>query len=210
MAVTTIPDDVHNPVTKTATITVNKLKTQINVNAITTTYNINRELVITLTDSQNNPLSGVKLSVNLNGAKTFITDRNGQIKVSTNALVPKSYAAVIAFEGNTNYFPSSKSVKVTVKKAKSKIIDGKKSFKAKVKVKKYTITLKDNVGKFIKKARVSLKVKGKTYKATTNSKGKATFKITKLSKKGKFKGRVTFKGNAYYTKVTKKVKIKVR
>ena len=54
-----------------------------------------------------------------------------------------------------------------------------------------------------------MKVNGKTYKATTNSKGKATFKITKLTKKGTFKATITYKGNKYYSKVTKKASIKV-
>ena len=60
----------------------------------------------------------------------------------------------------------------------------KKTFKTTPKTKKYTIVLKDNTGKAIKKAKVTLKVKGKTYKATTNSKGKATFKITIQRKQG--------------------------
>ena len=86
----------------------------------------------------------------------------------------------------------------------------KKTFKTSVKTKKYTVTLKDNTGKAIKKAKVTLKVKGKTYKATTNSKGKATFKITKLTKKGTYKATVTYKGNECYTKATKKVKITIK
>ena len=61
-----------------------------------------------------------------------------------------------------------------------------------------TVTLKDNTGKAIKKAKVTLKVKGKTYKATTNSKGKAVFKIKNLKKKGTFKATITYKGNKYY------------
>jgi hypothetical protein len=70
--------------------------------------------------------------------------------------------------------------------------------------------LKDNTGKAIKKAKVTLKVKGKTYKAKTNSKGKATFKIKKLTKKGTYKATVIFKGNKYYNKLVKKVKIKLK
>ena len=85
----------------------------------------------------------------------------------------------------------------------------KKTFKTTPKTKKYTIVLKDNTGKAIKKAKVTLKVKGKIYKATTNSKGKATFKITNLNKKGTVKATVTYKGNKYYNKVSKKAKIKV-
>ena len=53
------------------------------------------------------------------------------------------------------------------------------------------------------------KGEGKTYKATTNSKGKAVFKIKNLKKKGTFKATITYKGNKYYNKVSKKANIKV-
>ena len=65
-------------------------------------------------------------------------------------------------------------------------------------------------GKAIKKAKLTLKIKGKIYKATTSAKGKATFKIKKLVKKGKYTAKVTFTGNKYYNKLTKKVKITVK
>ena len=61
----------------------------------------------------------------------------------------------------------------------------------------------------LRKAVVYLKVKGKTYKAKTNSKGKATFKITKLYKKGKFTAKITFKTNKYYMGVSKKVRLTI-
>jgi hypothetical protein len=54
------------------------------------------------------------------------------------------------------------------------------------------------------------KIKGKKYKAKTNKKGKATFKIKKLTKKGTFKATVKFKGNKYYKPTSKKVKIKCK
>ena len=209
LTVTTIVDDDHNPVTVNATITVNKLQTELSGNAITATYNVNSDLVVTLKDSNGNPVSGAKLIVDLNGAKTYTTDSNGQIKVSTKGLAPKTYTARITFDGNTNYEKSAKNVKVTVKKATPKLTAKKKTFKTSVKTKKYTITLKDNTGKAIKKAKVTLKVKGKTYKATTNSKGKAVFKIKNLKKKGTFKATITYKGNKYYNKITKKANIKV-
>ncbi len=195
--------------TANGTLTVNKLKTELTASAVTTTYNINKDLVITLKDSTGKALSGFKVTVDLNGAKTYTTDSNGQVKVSTKGLAPKAYTAKITFNGNTNYAESTKDVKVTVKKATPKLTAKKKTFKSSVKTKKYTVTLKDNTGKAIKKAKVTLKVKGKTYKATTNSKGKATFKIKKLNKKGTFKATVTYKGDKYYNKVSKKAKIKV-
>ena len=54
-----------------------------------------------------------------------------------------------------------------------------------------------------------LKIKGKTFRATTNAKGVGTFKI-KLSKKGTFKAKITFAGNKYYLKASKTVKIRFR
>ena len=193
----------------TKTFTVNKQATSITAADVSTTYNINKELVITLKDSKGNPLTGASITVDLNGAKTYTTDKNGQVKVSTKGLAPKAYTAKVTFNGNTNYDKSNKDVKVTVKKATPKLTAKKKTFKSSVKTKKYTIVLKDNTGKAIKKAKVTLKVKGKTYKATTNSKGKAVFKINKLNKKGTFKATITYKGNKYYNKVSKKANIKV-
>ena len=210
LTVTTIADVNHNNITKNATITVNKIKTQITASTVITIYNKNKDLVITLKDSNGNPLSGVKVAVELNGAKTYTTDKNGQVKVATKGLAAKTYTAKITFNGDANYDKSTKDVKVTVKKATPKITAKKKTFKAKTKTKKYTITLKDNNGKAMKKVKVTLKVKGKIYKATTNSKGKATFKIKNLKKKGKFTAVIKYKGDKNHNKVTKKVKLTVK
>ena len=100
--------------------------------------------------------------------------------------------------------------KIKITKEATKLAASKMTFKAKVKTKKYTITLKDSKGKAIKNAKVTLNVKGVTYKATTNSKGQATFKITKLSKKGTFTAKVKFNGDKYYKSVSKSVKITVK
>ena len=96
------------------------------------------------------------------------------------------------------------------KKTKTKLTAKNKTFKAKVKIKKYTVILKTNVGKALKNVKLTLKIKNKTYKATTNSKGKATFKITKLTKKGKYSSKVKFAGNSNYNSASKTVKITVK
>ena len=193
-----------------ATITVSKVNTVLTADAVTATYNINRYFVITLKDANGNALSGAKLTVDLNGAREYVTDANGQVKVNVVKLVPKTYTAIITFNGDDIYAKSTKNVQVIVKKAKAKIVAKKKTFKKAKKVKKYTVTLKDNNGKAMKKVKLTLKVKGKTYKAKTNAKGKAVFKIKNLKKKGKYRATVKFAGNNYYSKVTKKVKITVK
>lgn len=200
-----------NVAVSNATVSV-KAKTVLTGKSVTATYNINKDLVITLKDANGNPLTGVNLKVDLNGAKTYTTDNNGQIKVNVAKLVPKTYTAKIAFEGNANYLGSSADVKVTVKKAKPKIIAKKKTFKVK-KSKKYTVTLKTNKNKALNKVKVTItiKAKGKKIKITkTTKKGKATFNLKKLTKKGKYAATVKFNGNKYYNKATKKVKITVK
>jgi hypothetical protein len=210
LSVTTVPDANHNPVVVNATVTVNKLKTVLSANALTATYNIYKNLVITLKDGKGNPLKGAIVTVNLNGAKKYTTDSKGQVKVSTKGLIPKTYTAKITFNSNSNYSVSTKNVKVTVKKATPKMTAKKKTFKSTDKTKKYTVILKNNKYKVIKNVKVTLKVKGKTYSAKTNSKGKATFKLNKLTKVGKFKAVVKFNGNKYYNKLTKKVTLTVK
>ena len=110
---------------------------------------------------------------------------------------------------NKNY-QAVKTFKITINKEKTKITAKAKSFKKSVKTKKYTIYLKNSKGKAVKKAKVSLKIKGKTYNAKTNSNGKATFKIKKLTKKGKHSAKISFKENACYKSSAKKVKIRVK
>ena len=211
LQVTTIAEENYNPVTKTASITVNKLKTALSGKSIATVYNVNKNLVITLKDSKGNALNGVNITVQLKDAKTYKTDKNGQIKVPTKGLIPKTYTAKITFKGNTNYEKTSKNtVKVTVKKATPKITAKKKTFKRTVKTKKYSIALKTNLKKAMKGVKVTLKVNKKTYSAKTNKKGIATFKITKLTKTGKYTAVVKFAGNKYYNAKAVKQKIIVK
>jgi hypothetical protein len=194
----------------TATITVTKKPVKIAASAVTATYNVNKYLVIKLTDDKGSALNGVKVTVSLGTAKTYTTDKNGQIKINVANLVPKTYTAKIAYAGNAYYAAASKSAKVVVKKATPKLTAKAKTFKVKVKTKKYTVTLKNNKGKVLKKVKLTLKVGKKTYKATTNSKGKATFKITKLTKKGKYTATIKFAGSKYYKALSKKAKITVK
>jgi hypothetical protein len=188
-----------------------KLNTTIVAGSVTTVYNGGKYLTVTLTDSKNRPISGRNVSVMLNGRTILlITDSKGQVKLSTDNLEVKTYTATIVFGGDGSYAGSALDVKITVKKATPKMTAKVKKFKRSKKVKKYGIALKDNMGKPINKVKVTLKIGKKTFKAKTNAKGKATFKIKKLTKKGKFKAAVSFKGNKYYNNVSKKVKIVIK
>lgn len=189
-----------------------KAPTQIIASTVSTTYGTSKNLVITLKDAAGNALKDKKVNVILNGNQySRQTNAQGQISIAVpNTLTPNTYTASIAFAGDNKYIQTMGTAKVVVSKAKSAITAKKKTFKVKTKTKKYEITLKNDKGKAITKTKVTLKIKGKTYTAKTDAKGKATFKIKKLTKKGKHQATIKFAGNKYYNAVTKKVKITVK
>ena len=166
---------------------------------------------ITLKDANGAALAGKEIVVKFNGATyKATTNANGVATVTLKAAKTGSFKATISFAGDDTYKPASKTATVKITKEASKITAKKKTFRAKTKTKKYTIALKSKSGKAISKVKVTIKVKGKTYKAITNSKGKATFKITKLTKKGRFTAKVNFAGNKYFSKSSKSVKLTIR
>ena len=207
-------------VSASAIITVSD-KTNILIDSISTD-----EITGTLKDINGNPIANATIVYTIAGGdkRNVTTDGNGSfvVKVDKNGLVN------ITFEGDNISEPSGFSITLNgivpetpakdntpetpkkVTQVASKIVAKKKTFKANKKTKKYTITLKTNAGKAIKNVKVTLKIKGKTYKAKTNAKGKATFNIKKLSKKGKYTAKINFAGNKNFKAANKKVKITVK
>ncbi|MFM5882912.1 right-handed parallel beta-helix repeat-containing protein [Methanobrevibacter gottschalkii] len=189
-----------------------KTKTTIYIKP-TTTAHYGDYVVITLKNIKNKVVSGVKVSVFINGKKyaTKITNKYGQIKIDTrNGFVIKKYTIKSKFAEDSNYYASSKTVKITIKKSTPKITANSKTFKKSTKIKKYSITLKTKQGKIMKNKKITLNVNHRYYYATTNYKGIATFKITKLLYKGKFTATTGYAGSKYYNALTKKSTIIVR
>ena len=168
-------------------------------------------VTLTLKDMNDNGLANETVVITFNGkTSSYVTNELGVIKYKLSANKAGTYTLKMNFTGDKNYVGSDATTTVKINKEASKLTAAKKTYKAKVKTKKYTVTLKDSKGKAIKKAKVTLKVKGKTYKATTNAKGKATFKIKNLKKKGTYSAAVKFAGNNLYKGASKKVKITVK
>ena len=190
-------------------ITVNKLATRISASAITATYNVFKNLVITLKDVNGNVLADENVIIKLNGISyNGVSDKKGQVKLPV-SLPVKKYSASISFKGSDIYASSLKTVNIVVKKATPKLSVSSKSFKVKVKTKKVTATLKNNKNKAMGKVTVYLTVNKKTYKVKTNSKGVATFKV-KLTKKGKYAAVYKYKGNSNFKSASKKLKITIK
>ena len=161
--------------------------------------------------------------------KSFILDVNGQAyKLRTdensqsqlNLKMPNGYITLKVYNPITNksisksfnfgpYIYNHTSINVEKVKSTPKLIAKNKVFNKKKKIKSYSVVLKDKNNKNLKKAVITLKINGKSFKAKTNKYGKATFKI-KLNKKGTFKAKITFKENKNYKSISKTVKIKVR
>ena len=188
-----------------------KVATEITGYNLTSVYNEGKYITITLKDDLGNMMGNMPLSIDFNGkTRSYRTDGNGQVKLSSESLVPNSYVAKISFAGDDKYQSSSFSVNLVVKKANAYLFASKKKFNAKTSVKKYKVTLKTNRNAAMKKVKVYLKVKGKTYVVKTNNKGQAIFKLKKLTRKGTYKATITYRGDNCYNGVVKKAKIKVR
>ena len=208
-------NETYGPKSITSLISIDKRVSNIvaptSVNVLLTAVKKGSYYTITLKDDRDNGLAGQKVLITFNGkTNTYTTNDLGVIKFKLSATKAGTQKLTVKFNSNSNYVDSTLTTTVKINKEATKLTAKKKTFKAKVKTKKYTVTLKDSKGKAIKKVKVTLKVKGKKYTAKTNAKGKATFKVKNLKKKGKYTAKVNFAGNGLYNKVAKSVKITVK
>ena len=181
--------------------------------AVSTVYNINKYLEITLKDNKGEVVKNYKLNVVINGKSyVYTTNSLGKVKISTKTWSPKVYQISISTsEKNTHYLTvETKNTRVLVNKAVPKLTASAKTYYLKDKTKKYVAVLKTNTNQFLKNAKVTVNVGGKTYSIKTNAKGQAIFSLNQLNKKGSFKAIIKFAGNGYYTAINKSVYIRVK
>lgn len=188
-----------------------KVATKLIAPKVSAVYNVAKKLAITLKDANGKALVNKKVTVKVGSiSKTLTTNNKGQVSLNVATLVPKTYTAALSFNGDDLYKASSASAKIVISKGVTKLVAKAKTFKVKAKAKKFAVTLKDSKNRALKGKKITIKVNSKTYKATTNKKGVATFKITKLSKKGTYKSKIVFKGDKWYKGVSKVIKIKFK
>ena len=121
--VTFLGNDIYNPSSATAEVTINKLNTALTAGDVTTYYNEGKKLVATLKGADGKAIEGAKVTVRLGGStETATTDSNGLASFSTYGFEPNNYTVFITFDGDDIYKNAFASAKVTVlKKVQSKI-----------------------------------------------------------------------------------------
>lgn len=170
-----------------------------------------------LIDANGVPIKGAKIQFAVND-KIYnrTTKEDGSFNpYNMNMIRAGRYTIALYFPGNENYTGAFSSACIDLDKKPLKIKASAKTFKASAKTKKYTVTLSTIVGSsadgkaHLSPKTVKLTVNGKTYSAKTKN-GKATFKITNLSKKAKYKATVSVKEDITYKGATKKVTLTVK
>ena len=171
------PLSISNPSTGEVKIqNIKVVKRITSNNAVTMYYGAGKLYKVRVCADNGEFVKNLKVAFKINGRTYYAkTDNNGyaSIKISQK---PGKYTITAEYSG----FKVSN--KITVK---STIIT--KDIKVKKgKTIKFTAKLVNKNGKILKNKKITFKFKGKVYKIKTNKKGKATLKITKKYKKGKY------------------------
>lgn len=205
-----------NKVSKTFTVADESIpgtpsNTTLTVSNLNTYPNSNQQLVITLKDSNGNPVVGETVTVKLN-SKSFTpkTDANGRATVKVAIAKEGTYTANIIYPGDeVDYEGCSAQAKVVVKKTTTKLVSANLNMIPKM-AEYYSVTLKDASGKAIAKQKITFKVNGKKYTKTTNSKGVAKVKLKFSKNKKTYKISIKFAGTNKYKAASKTKKIVVK
>ena len=199
-------DEIYAKNSTTVKVTVSKVPTEIAADPIAATYNANKDLVITLKDSNGNPISGLNITVDFNGARNYTTDTNGQVKIPTMGLAANIYDVGISFNGTENYVNCSNTTTVSIYKESSRV--DTKPLTTDYNVHKYLVVgLKDNEGNPIRNADASIEIHGVTYKCRSDDAGDARL-IIRLNP-GTYTAKITF-DNVNYTGFTQYVTVIVK
>lgn len=167
-------------------------------------------VLVTLKDANGNVLANKTFKFILNGnVYEYVTDGNGQKKISILSAAKKTLSAVVLISGDEKYAESIQAVNIKINPQKAKLVAKKMTFKANKKVKKFKATLTNSKGKAIKGKKIVFTINKKKYTAKTNKKGVATVKV-KLSKKKTYKVSIKFAGDNTYKKASKKSSIVIK
>lgn len=188
-----------------ANLVVNMMPTVIGANNVVMFYKDGSGVIAYLKDNAGKSIAGKAITIEINGkAYKKTTDKKGKVTLPV-SLTPKTYSVSLNFIGDSNYKSSSKSIKVQVKTRITKIV-ASNLVKYYGDSKKLVIYLKDANNKAIAGKLMIIKINGKTYKKTTDKKGKVSLSLS-LSKKT-YKATIKFSAK-HHKSSSKIVKVSV-
>ena len=180
---------------------------------------------VKLIDENGNAVANKTITFYFNAKEySAVTNEKGIATLKLNISTAGTDYIYSIFKGDEEYYSSGQvanTIKLTKKistfviKNVSYKVTATKKLSVTFKSPNYTYVIKNNTltrkttYKLIKNKKVKFTVNGKTYTATTNSKGVATVKIT-LNKKGTYTYTAKFAGDSKYQAVTKKAKLTVK
>ena len=163
-----------------------------------------------LIDEDGNALANKTINYALNQKEyTAVTDERGIATLKVSLSKSGTYDIYSRFMGDIKFIGSSMVANtITIYKKESVLTVKNVAYKVSA-TKKLSATFKDDKGKLIKNKKVTFTVNGKSYTATTNSKGVATVKVS-LNKKGKYTYKAKFAGDGTYKAVTKSATLTIK
>ncbi len=202
-------DDEYFESSATGTITVRKIKTSISVSNASYKTTATKTIKATLKDENGVALKGKTIKFVVNGVTyTGTTDASGVASVKVNLNAGGTYAISASFAGDGEYASSSASGKLTLTKQSTSLTSSGKTYTVTNTGKYVYVTLKDGDKKLLSGKKITATVNGKTFSATTNSKGVAKIKLTLTTVKT-FAVSLKFAGDKTYAASSKSIKVKV-
>ena len=185
---------------------INPKKTRIILNTNVVRYAVDTAVgdssfpfQVKLVDENGNSVANKTITFALDDheALTAKTNADGIATLKLSLSNAKTYNIYSIYTGDDEFLSSDMVANtITINKKVSSLAIKNVSYKVTA-TKKLTATFKDQNKKLIKNKKVTFTVNGKTYTATTNSKGVATVKIT-LNKKGTYTYSAKFAGDKTY------------
>ena len=171
--------------------------------------NGNKYITVALKDANGTVVSNQNIVLSVDGKNyTGTTDTNGVAKIKVSISKTGTFDVVAYFYGEGILLASTNAGKLVLNKDSTSMSSAGKTYTVTTASKTITVTLRDGSGNLVANRKVAATVNGKTYYATTNSKGVATFKLS-LNAVKTYTVSLKFAGDSYYTASSSSVKVKV-
>uniref|UniRef100_UPI00262BD0A6 hypothetical protein n=1 Tax=uncultured Methanobrevibacter sp. TaxID=253161 RepID=UPI00262BD0A6 len=199
-------DDVYVESTAGSQITIEKIETIMTANNIGVIYGDEANLIVTLKDRKGNAVSGMDISIALDGKDYLLTtNANGQVTLAVDSL-PGDYLAEILYTGDDVYVSSSVSSDISIYKIVTGLTSTDISFIYDDPA-NLIMTLKDGRGNPLADKDISVSIDGVRNMVTTASNGQAAFAIDVLP--GSYVAEISFAGDNVYVSSNTSSNIKI-